>query len=55
MDRDQAMEIFLREERISKVGEPEDIAGLVAFLLSPEGRLLHGSIIDADGGATKTI
>ncbi len=55
VDREQAMEIFLREERISKVGEPEDIAGLVAFLLSPEGRLLHGSIIDADGGGTKTI
>ena len=55
VDRDQALEIFLREERISKVGEPEDIAGLVAFLLSPEGRLLHGSIIDADGGGTKTI
>jgi NAD(P)-dependent dehydrogenase (short-subunit alcohol dehydrogenase family) len=38
-----------------KVGEPEDIAALVAFLLSPHGRLLHGALIDADGGLTKTV
>ena len=37
---------------MTKVGEPEDIAGLVAFLLSKNGRYLHGSLIDADGGAT---
>ena len=52
---EEALAIFIREEKISKVGEPEDIAGLVAFLLSPHGRLLHGSLIDADGGSTKTI
>ncbi len=51
----EALEIFLREEKITKVGDPEDIAELVAFILSPHGRLLHGSIIDADGGATKTL
>jgi len=55
VDTARAMEIFLREEKITKVGEPEDIAGLVAFILSDHGRLLHGSIIDADGGATKTL
>jgi 3-oxoacyl-[acyl-carrier protein] reductase len=38
-----------------KVGAPEDIAGLVAFILSPEGRYMHGSLIDMDGGATKTL
>lgn len=50
-----AMEIFVREEKVMKVGEPEDIAALVAFLLSPHGRLLHGALIDADGGLTKTV
>ncbi|MES1260668.1 MAG: SDR family oxidoreductase [Acidobacteriota bacterium] len=55
VDLDVAMEIFVREEKVMKVGEPEDIAALVAFLLSPHGRLLHGSLIDADGGLTKTI
>jgi 3-oxoacyl-[acyl-carrier protein] reductase len=46
---------FVRSARITRVGEPEDIASLVAFIVSPEGRLLHGALIDIDGGATKTI
>jgi NAD(P)-dependent dehydrogenase (short-subunit alcohol dehydrogenase family) len=49
------MEQFIREEKITKVGTPDDIAALVSFILSPHGRLLHGSLIDADGGLTKTI
>jgi 3-oxoacyl-[acyl-carrier protein] reductase len=48
-------EAFRKEERISRIGEPEDIAALVAFILSPHGRLLQGALIDADGGLTKTI
>jgi NAD(P)-dependent dehydrogenase (short-subunit alcohol dehydrogenase family) len=48
-------EAFLREERIARIGEPADIAALVAFILSPPGRLLQGALIDADGGFTKTI
>ena len=48
-------EAFRREERIARIGEPGEIAALVAFILSPPGRLLQGSLIDADGGQTKTI
>lgn len=55
VDREAALKIFVREEKISQVGEPEDIAGLVAFLLSKHGRYIHGSLIDADGGSTKTV
>lgn len=46
---------FLREERIARIGEPEDIAALVSFILSPNGRYMQGSLVDFDGGATKTI
>ena len=46
---------FLKQHRIARIGEPEDIAALVAFILSPHGRLLQGALIDADGGLTKTI
>jgi 3-oxoacyl-[acyl-carrier protein] reductase len=46
---------YVQEENISRVGEPADIAALVAFIAGPEGRFLHGSLIDMDGGATKTI
>jgi NAD(P)-dependent dehydrogenase (short-subunit alcohol dehydrogenase family) len=46
---------FLKQQRIARIGEPEDIAALVAFILSPHGRLLQGALIDADGGQTKTL
>ena len=39
----------------TRIGESEDIAALVAFVVSPEGRFLQGSLIDMDGGATKVI
>lgn len=46
---------FVEASGISRVGEPEDIAELVAYLVSPAGRFIHGSLIDIDGGQTKTI
>jgi 3-oxoacyl-[acyl-carrier protein] reductase len=55
LDPQAAEALFVREEKIAKVGEPSDIAGLVSFILSPAGRLLHGSILDMDGGLTKTL
>jgi NAD(P)-dependent dehydrogenase (short-subunit alcohol dehydrogenase family) len=46
---------FVRDAKVTRIGETSDIAALTAFIVSPEGRFLHGSLIDADGGATKTI
>lgn len=46
---------FVDNARVTRIGEPEDIAALVAFLASAEGRFLHGSLVDIDGGATKTV
>jgi 3-oxoacyl-[acyl-carrier protein] reductase len=59
--REHGMELAAAERRfvdtlgVTKIGEPEDIAALVAFIVGPEGRFLHGSLIDMDGGATKTV
>lgn len=39
----------------TRLGEPADIAGLVAFIVSPRGRFLHGALIDMDGGQTRTL
>jgi 3-oxoacyl-[acyl-carrier protein] reductase len=47
--------LFVKEARVTRVGEPEDIAALVAFVASPAGRFLHGALIDMDGGSTKTL
>ena len=41
--------------KTTRIGEPEDIAALVAFIAGPEGRFLQGAMIDMDGGATKTL
>lgn len=46
---------FRHAERVTRVGEPEDVAALVAFILGPEGRFFHGALVDLDGGATKAI
>jgi 3-oxoacyl-[acyl-carrier protein] reductase len=46
---------YVREHRITRIGEVEDIAALAAFAVSAEGRLLQGSLIDMDAGSTKTV
>jgi len=55
LDPADAESEFIRSSRIIRVGEPEDVAALAAFVLGPGGALLHGAIIDLDAGATKTV
>jgi NAD(P)-dependent dehydrogenase (short-subunit alcohol dehydrogenase family) len=55
IDLAAAEKSFVAAEKVTRIGEPEDIAGLVAFVVGPEGRFLQGALIDMDGGATKTI
>ena len=38
----EAEQAMIRDSQISRVGEPDDIAYLVTFLVSAEGRFLHG-------------
>jgi len=46
---------MVRDVRAMRIGMPEDVADLAAYLLSPGADLLHGSIIDLDGGMTKGL
>jgi NAD(P)-dependent dehydrogenase (short-subunit alcohol dehydrogenase family) len=46
---------IVSESRTTRIGETDDIAGLVAFIAGPEGRFLQGALFDMDGGSTKTI
>ena len=55
LDAISAEAAYVKNAGIRRIGEPEDVAALVAFIVGREGRLLHGSLIDADAGATKTI
>lgn len=50
LDPEAAKEHHRRELDITRFGKPEDVAALVAFLVSPRGRWIHGAAIDIDGG-----
>ncbi|MBD0339048.1 MAG: SDR family oxidoreductase [Thermoleophilia bacterium] len=41
----------MREVPLGRMGEPEDVAGTVAWLLSPDARGVTGQAIDQNGGA----
>jgi 3-oxoacyl-[acyl-carrier protein] reductase len=51
----EAEALMVADYGITKIGEPEDVANLVAFIVSPQNRYLHGALIDLDGGTTKTM
>jgi NAD(P)-dependent dehydrogenase (short-subunit alcohol dehydrogenase family) len=42
----------LRNTRSTRLGRPEDIAAMVAFLMSDDGEWINGQVISVDGGAT---
>jgi len=50
LDEAAAIERHRRELDITRFGTPQDVAAMVRFVVSPRGRLLHGSAIDIDGG-----
>jgi 3-oxoacyl-[acyl-carrier protein] reductase len=55
MTVEQATESFPREVGISRYGEPQDIAELMAFLVSPQARWMTGTTLRMDGGEVKSI
>ena len=50
-----ATEHHRRELNITRFGQPEDVAGLVAFIVSSRGRWLQGAAIDMDGGQVEPL
>ena len=55
LDAAGAEAALIRDMQVARLGGPEDIAGLVAFIVSEQGRFFQGSLIDMDGGQTKTL
>jgi 3-oxoacyl-[acyl-carrier protein] reductase len=55
MTVEQATESFPREVGITRYGDPQDIAELMAFLVSPVARWMTGSSLRMDGGEVKSI
>ncbi|APG03901.1 short-chain dehydrogenase [Luteibacter rhizovicinus DSM 16549] len=53
MTVEEATTAFPREAGIARYGEPEEIAELMAFLVSPGAKWMTGSTIRMDGGEVK--
>ncbi len=52
---DVGVERYVRETGISPCGEPDDIAALIAFLVSPAARWMTGTTLHTDGGEIKAV
>jgi len=52
---EQAASKFLEESHISRYGQPEEIAELMAFLVSPAAKWMTGTAVRMDGGEVKGI
>jgi NAD(P)-dependent dehydrogenase (short-subunit alcohol dehydrogenase family) len=50
-NRDEAFEIAMREVPLRRMSEPEEIAGTVAWLLSPDATGVTGQGVDHNNGA----
>jgi 3-oxoacyl-[acyl-carrier protein] reductase len=55
IDPDEAVKQMPREMKIARFGDPVEIARAVAFVASPQASYIQGSILDVDGGATRSL
>jgi NAD(P)-dependent dehydrogenase (short-subunit alcohol dehydrogenase family) len=53
--RAEATTSFPKQAGIARYGEPEEIAELLAFLVSPGARWMTGSALRVDEGEVKSI
>ncbi len=52
---EEAMTKFLSSAEISRYGRPEEIADLLAYLVSPSAKWMTGTSIRMDGGEVKAV
>lgn len=55
LDEATAPVIMAQSLGVARFGEPEEIATIVAFLASPTAGFCQGTVVDADGGQTRTL
>jgi 3-oxoacyl-[acyl-carrier protein] reductase len=55
MSVEEAMTRFPEEAQISRFGQPEEIADLVAFMVSPGAKWMTGASLRMDGGEIKGV
>jgi 3-oxoacyl-[acyl-carrier protein] reductase len=52
---EEAIKQFPEQAGISRLGKPEEVADLMAYLVSPAAKWMTGSSVRMDGGEIKTI
>jgi 3-oxoacyl-[acyl-carrier protein] reductase len=52
---EEAKQQFLKQAGISRFGEAEEIADLMAFVVSPAARWMTGTVLRMDGGEVKSV
>lgn len=52
---DEAKRKFLQQAGVARFGTAEEIAGLLAFAVSPAARWLTGTVLRMDGGEVKSL
>lgn len=55
MTVEEATKKFPEEAGINRNGQPEEIAELLAFMVSPAAKWMTGTAVRMDGGETKGI
>lgn len=53
--REQAIAVRLATHGTTRVGRPEEIGALAAYLASDQADFIQGALIDIDGGATRAL
>lgn len=51
----EGQEFAKSKQALKRIGQPEDIADVVSFLVSLEGRWVTGQVIEASGGSSLTF
>jgi len=52
---EDAKQQFLKQAGIARFGETEEIADLMAFIVSPAARWMTGTVLRMDGGEVKSV